>query len=78
MSKTKLTSKLTEKRVLELARSATGSAHKRAIRAGSVLVYRNGELRRLDAGGTSCLVKKLEPRHRIPKGSKFEIEPEPA
>lgn len=66
----------TEKLVPKLARSATGSAYKRALKAGSVLVYRKGELRRVEADGKNSLVKKLEPRTRIPKGSKFELEPE--
>lgn len=74
----KTNGKLTDAQVPELARSATGSAYKRAIRSGSVIVYRNGELRKVEAGGKSTVVKKLEPRVRIPKGSKFEIEPEPA
>lgn len=78
MTMKKLTLEQTEKQVPDLARSATGSAYKRAIRSGSVVVYRNGELRRIEAGGKSSVVKKLEPRHRIPKGSKFEIKPEPA
>ena len=78
MTMKQLTLEQTEKQVPDLARSATGSAYKRAIRSGSVVVYRNGELRRIEAGGKSCVVKKLEPRHRIPKGSKFEIKPEPA
>lgn len=78
MTMKKLTLEQTEKQVPDLARSATGSAYKRAIRSGSVIVYRNGELRRIEAGGKSSVVKKLEPRRRIPKGSKFEIKPEPA
>jgi hypothetical protein len=77
-TKTKPSPKLTENQVPKLAKSATGSAYKRAIRVGSVLVYRNGELRKVGAGGKSSVVKKLAPRVRIAKGSKFEIKPEPA
>ena len=77
MAKAKLTLKQTDKQVPQLAKSATGSAYKRAIRIGSVLVYRNGELRRIEAGGKNSFIKKLEPRVRIAKGSKFEIKPEP-
>lgn len=75
MAKAKLTLKQTELELPKLARSATGSAYKRALRVGSVLVYRNGELRRIEAGGGNSFVKKLEPRVRIVKGSKFEIKP---
>ena len=79
MAKSKLTLEQTEKQVPKLAKSATGSAYKRAVRVGGgVLVYRNGELRRIEAGGHNSFVKKLEPRIRIAKSSKFEIEPEPA
>lgn len=77
-TKTKSSARVTENQVPKLARSATGSAYKRAVRTGSVLVYRNGELRRIEAGGKICVVKKLEPRVRIAKGSKFKIKPEPA
>ena len=44
VSKMKTTSKVTENQVPELARAATGSAYRRAIRAGSVVVYRIGDL----------------------------------
>lgn len=74
MSKVKLTLKQTEERVPALARSATGSAFRRALTVGSVLVYKNGELRRVEADGENSFVKKLEPRTRIVKGSKFEIK----
>lgn len=75
MSKAKLTLEQTEQALPKLARSATASAYKRALRVGSVLVYRNGELRQIDAGGGNSFIKKLEPRVRIVKGSKFEIKP---
>ena len=70
-----MTLKQTEADLPKLARSATAAAYKRAMRAGSVLVYRNGELRRIEAGGKNSFVKKLEPRVRIVKGTKFEIKP---
>jgi hypothetical protein len=75
MAKPKLTVKQTEEQLPEIAKTATGTAYKRALRVGSVVVYRNGELRRIAAGGRNSLVKKLEPRKRIVKGSKFEIKP---
>lgn len=78
MAKTKLTLTQTEREVPKLARSATSAAYRRAIRSGSVVVYRNGKLQEIEAGGRSRVVKKLEPRVRISKGSKFEIKPESA
>lgn len=78
MAKKKTVSKQTEKEIPDLAMAATQSAYRRAVRLGDVLVYRNGELRRVEAGGKSHTIKKLESRTRIPKGSKFEIKPEPA
>ncbi len=75
MAKAKLSFDQTERRLPEIARSATGAAYRRALRAGSVLVYRNGELRQVAAGGKSRLVKKMAARPRIAKGSKFEIKP---
>jgi hypothetical protein len=75
MAKAKLTLKQTEQQLPQIARSATGSAYKRALRVGGVLVYRNGELRRIEADGENSFVRKLEPRVRILKGSKFEIKP---
>ena len=75
MPKSKLTVHETEQQLPQIARAATRSAYRRALKAGSVVVYRNGELRRVAAGGSNTFVKKLEPRTRIAKGSKFEIKP---
>jgi non-ribosomal peptide synthetase component F len=69
---------ITEEQIPKIAKAATRAAYKRAIRISDVLVYRDGELRRVKADGTSEFVKLAEPRVRIPKGSKFRIEPEPA
>ena len=78
MAKTKLTLEQTEKQVPKLAGSATASAYKRAVRSGSVVVYRNGEIRRIEPDGRSVVIKKMEPRIRIAKGSRFELKSEPA
>jgi hypothetical protein len=78
MAKKKSSPKVSEERLPELARAATRSAHRKAVRSGSVLVYNNGELRKIEAGGKASVIKKLEPRRRIRKGSTFEIEPEAA
>jgi|GEM_PF-4119637 len=77
-TKTKSSSKVTENQVAKLARSATGSAYRRAMRTGDVLVYRNAELHKVESSGKVSVVKKLEPRVRIAKGSKFELEPKSA
>jgi hypothetical protein len=74
MSKAKLSIKEIDQRLPELAKTATRNAYRRALKAGSVLVYRNGELRRVEAGGKSTMVKQLEPRVPIKKGTKFEIK----
>lgn len=75
MARSKMSSKQTGQQLPKLARIATGAAYRRALRVGSVLIYRHGELRRMEAGGKYTFVKKLEPRVRIAKGSKFEIKP---
>lgn len=77
MSKAKAPSKFTEDQVPKLARAATGSAYRRAKQAGGVVVHRHGELLRIE-DGKECVIKKLEPRVRIAKGSRFEIKAEPA
>jgi hypothetical protein len=76
--KAKLTMEQIEKQLPKLAASATGSAYKRAVRSGSVVVYRDGDIRRIAAGGQDVIIKKIEPRIRIAKGSRFELEPETA
>ena len=76
MAKTKLTLEQTEKQVPKLAKAATASAYRRAVRSGSVVVYRNGKIRRIEPDGHSVVIKKLEPRTRIAKGSKFRLKPE--
>lgn len=75
MPKLKLTVHETEQQLPRIARAATSSAYRRALKAGSVVVYRNGEIRRIVAGGGNTFVKKLEPRTRMAKGSKFELKP---
>ena len=79
MSKiSKLTLEQTDERVPKLAEVATSSAYRRARRVGAVMVYRNGEIRRIKADGDYEVVKKIEPRIRIPKGSKFQLKPDTA
>lgn len=75
MAKAKLNLEQTEQQLPELAGAATNSAYRRALRAGSVVVYRNGELQQVTAGGKIKLIRKLAARPRIAKGSKFEIGP---
>ena len=58
-----------EERIPELAKSATRSAYRRAIVSGSVLISKNGEIRRVEPDGTSSVVKKLPPRVKMQKGA---------
>lgn len=75
MAKAKLSLDQTERQLPAIAKSATGAAYRRALRAGSVLVYRDGELRQVSADGKSKVLKKMAVRPRIAKGSRFEIKP---
>lgn len=59
--------------ISELAKAATSAAYRRAVRAGSVVIFKDGEIRRIDADGENEVVKTLPPRVNIPKGSKFEL-----
>ncbi len=72
MAKTRETK--TEQQLPKIAKAATGAAYKRARRVGAVVVYRDGEIRRIGASGKSTLVKKHEPRVRIAKGTKFTLK----
>jgi len=74
----KLTIEQTDKRLPELVRSATGSAYRRAIKSGNVVVYRNGSLINIESGTRESILKKMQPRTRIVKGTKFTLEVEPA
>lgn len=73
MPKLNPTSKKIGDEISDLARAATGAAYRRAVRAGSVVIFKDGEIRRIDADGESKVMKKLPPRVQIPKGSKFEL-----
>ena len=64
----------TEQQLPQIAKAATGAAYKRARRVGAVVVYRDGEIRRIAPTGKSTLVKKHEPRTRITKGTKFTLK----
>lgn len=52
---------------------ATRAAFNRAIKRGNVLVYDQGELRELDATGRITVIKKMETRSRVPKGTKLAL-----
>ncbi len=75
MEQRKLTLEQTEQQIPKAAEAATNAAYRRALRRGSVLVYRNGELRRVEAGGKYTVVRRLEPRLRIEKGTKLVMGP---
>lgn len=63
-----------EAKIPKLATAPNGKAYKRALEVGSVLVYKNGELRRIEAGGKSSMVKKIGPQIRVKSGSKLILK----
>ena len=76
MAKSKLTLEQTEKQVPKLAKSATGSAYKRAVRlGGGVLVYWNGELRLIEAGDIAVLSKNWNRAFELRKGLNLKSNP---
>ena len=67
------TSTRRENEIPRLAKKATRAAFNRAIKRGNVLVYDQGELRELDATGKITVIKKMETRSRVPKGTKLAL-----
>lgn len=57
----------------KLAKVATRAAFNRAVKKGSVLVYGNGELRKVDSEGNITLVKKMEMRTKVPDGFQINL-----
>lgn len=74
MAERKPTVQETENQIPALARSATRSAYRRALSSGSVLIFKNGEIRRINPDGTSIVVKKLAPRTKMRKGTIIKIK----
>ncbi len=63
-----------EAQIPKLATAPNGEAFRRALKVGSVLVYKDGELRRIEAGGKSSMVKKIGPQIRVKSGSKLILK----
>jgi len=57
----------------KLAKAATRAAFNRAVKKGSVLVYGNGELRKVDSEGNITVVKKMEMRTKVPEGFRINL-----
>ena len=59
----------------QIARIATKAAYDRTLAAGhSVLVAKNGEIRRVTPDGRSLLVKKIDPNVPVQKGTIIKIK----
>ena len=75
MKKRATTNKATDQKLESLARTATKTAYARALASGhSVLVARNGEIRRIMPDGTSTVVKRSEPNVPVLKGTVIRIK----
>lgn len=57
----------------KLAKAATRAAFNRAVKRGSVMVYGKGELRKVDSKGNFTVVKKMEPRTKVPEGFQINL-----
>ena len=75
MSKVNKTIRATEEQIPELAKSATKSAYRRVLASGnSVLVSKDGEIRRIHPDGSTEFVKRIVPVVKIQKGTIIKIK----
>lgn len=75
MSRVDKTVQTTEEQIPELAKSATQSAYRRVLASGnSVLVSKDGEIRRVHPDGSAEFVKKSVPAVKIQKGTIIKIK----
>ena len=74
MSGKKITPTPREAQIPVLANAANGHAYRRALKVGSVVIYKDGELRRIEAGGKSSTIKKIGPQIRVKRGSKLILK----
>lgn len=63
-----------EAQIPEIANVANGKAYERALKVGSVMIYKDGELRRIEAGGKSSIIKQIGPQTRVKKGSTLTLK----
>ncbi len=74
MNRLKMT-EVTEEQIPELAKVATKSAYKRVLASGnSVLVSKDGEIRRVYPDGSTEFVTKSIPAVRMRKGTIIKIK----
>lgn len=65
----------TEEQIPELAKSATKSAYRRVLASGNtVLVSKDGEIRRIYPDGSAEFVKKSVPAIKMQKGTIIKIK----
>ena len=72
MAKAKSAPTYREAQIPKLAK--TVAAHNRALKVGSVVIYKNGELRRIEAGGKSTVIKKIGAQMRVKNGSQLVLK----
>jgi hypothetical protein len=73
--KTATTGTRSDSEIPKLAKKATRAAFNRAIKKGNVLVYADGELRKVGADGKITVIRKLETRTKVSIGAKFALSP---
>lgn len=75
MSEINKTIQVTEEQIPELAKSATKSAYRRVLASGnSVLVSKDGEIRRIYPDGSAEFVKAGVPAVKMRKGTIIKIK----
>jgi hypothetical protein len=75
MNKVNKTIEITEEQIPQLAKTATKSAYKRVLASGnSVLISKNGEIRRVFPDGSTEFVAKSVPDVRMRKGTIIKIK----
>lgn len=75
MSKVNKTIRVSEEQIPELAKSATKSAYRRVLDSGnSVLVSKDGEIRRIHPDGSTEFIKRSAPAVRMQKGTIIKIK----
>ena len=75
MSKVNKTIQATEEQIPELAKSATKSAYRRVLASGnSVLVSKDGEIRRIYPDGSAEFVKRSVPAVKMQRGTIIKIK----
>lgn len=75
MSKVNKTVQATEEQIPELAKSAIKSAYRRVLASGnSVLVSKDGEIRRIHPDGSAEFVQRSVPAIKMQRGAIIKIK----